>query len=324
MTDFLITVVISLALAVLFFMAEYFNKKHPRLHVSFIGGISVAYFFLVVLPEISENFPENPFNLVIFEYLFVVLGFTFVHISEKLILQKVESKSQRRMRKLIIKEKILEEVEENMEHMLTNQINNDVLDEFTLKNIAQTLSELNEKESEFQNEISRYKLKIQVHISEDLRRLRFFSNFVYHFLVGIILVGLLNDNLIPNPIIPGILFFFFAWFRTIISHRSEAHIIFSDLDICEIKEPVLNSVKRYLISCAVPLGVLIGLLLEITFPIDLEILYVLYSFISGVIMYTIFREVIPEKEKGKPFYFLIGFVGFTLVIIILNIFSSII
>ncbi|MBY9017233.1 MAG: hypothetical protein KGD66_00230 [Candidatus Lokiarchaeota archaeon] len=324
MTDFLTTVIISIVLAVLFFISEFFNKKHPRIHISFIGGISVAYFFLVVLPEISENFPENPFNSVIFEYLFVVLGFVFVHTSEKLILQKVESKSQRRMRKLIEKEKILEEVKRNMEHVLTNQINNEDLDEFALKDIAQTLSELNEKESEFQNEINKYKLKIQVHISEDLRKLRFFTNFAYHLLVGIIIVGILNDNLIPNPIIPGILFFFFAWFRTIISHRSEAHIIFSDLDICEIKEVTPKLVKRYLISCAVPIGVLIGLLFEVIYPIDLEILYVLYSFISGVIMYTIFREVIPEKEKGNPIYFLTGFLGYTLIIIILNIYSSVI
>ena len=99
MTDFLITVIISLVLAALFFITEFFDKKHPRIHVSFIGGISVAYFFLVVLPEISENFPANPFNLAIFEYLFVVVGFVFVHVSEKLILQNVEFISQKRMRK---------------------------------------------------------------------------------------------------------------------------------------------------------------------------------------------------------------------------------
>ncbi len=324
MTDFLITVIISLILAALFFITEFFDKKHIRLHISFIGGISLAYFFLVVLPEISENFPENPFNLVIFEYLFVVLGFVFVHVSEKLILQKVEIKSQKRMRKLMEKEKILEDVERNMEHVLTNQINNEELDEFALKDIAQILRELNEKEDEFKKEINRYKLKIQVHISEDLRKLRFYLQITYHFIVGIIIVGLLNDDLIPNPIIPGILFFFFAWFSTLISKQSETHIIFSDLDICEIKETTPKLVKRCLISCAVPIGVLIGLLLEAIYPIDLEILYVLYSFISGVIMYTIFREVIPEKEKGNPIYFLTGFLGYTLIIIILNIYSSVI
>ena len=174
-----------------------------------------------------------------------------------------------------------------------------------------------------QEEINRYKIKIQTHISEDLRRLRLFTNFTYHFLIGIIIVGLLTDNLIINPIIPTILFFFFAWFRALVSYRSESPQIFSDLDICEI-EIEEKSGTKYFLSSSTLLGVLIGLILEIVFPIELEIIYVLYSFISGVIMYTIFREVIPEKEKGNSLYFLIGFFGFTLLIFILNLYSSII
>jgi zinc transporter ZupT len=51
--------------------------------------------------------------------------------------------------------------------------------------------------------------------------------------------------------------------------------------------------------------------------------YILFSFTSGVILYTVVREVIPEKEKGKPSYFLIGFVGFTLVIFVINILTNI-
>ena len=44
----------------------------------------------------------------------------------------------------------------------------------------------------------------------------------------------------------------------------------------------------------------------------------LFSFISGVILYFIVREVIPEKEKGKPFYFLIGVISFSLIVIIIK------
>ena len=50
-----------------------------------------------------------------------------------------------------------------------------------------------------------------------------------------------------------------------------------------------------------------------------EMFYILFSFTSGVILYTVVREVIPEKEKGRPIYFLIGFVGFTFVIFVINI-----
>ncbi len=320
--QFLLVISISLVMGTVFFFTDLYEKKHPRMHISLIAGISLSYFFLVILPEISENIPEYPFNITIFEYLFVVLGFVFVHVSEKMILQKVELNSQKRMRKLMIKERTLENVEKNIELVLAREINNEKLDEYALKDIASALNSLNKQEEEFKSEINQYKIKIQTHISEDLRRLRFFTNFTYHFLIGVIIVGLLRDELITNPIIPTILFFFFAWFRALISLRTEAPQIFSDLDICEINID-RNSRQRYLLSGSTLLGVMIGLILEIVYPIQLELIYVLYSFISGVIMYSIFREVIPQKEKGKSLYFLIGFFGFTVLIVIINIFTNI-
>ena len=320
--QFLLVVPISLVMGIVFFFTDLYEKKHPTMHVSLIAGISISYFFLVILPEISKNIPEYPFDLTIFEYLFVVLGFVFVHVSEKMILQKVEANSQKRMRKLMLKERTLKDVEKNIELVLTREINNEELDDSAVKDIASTLNSLNKQEEEFKSEISQYKIKIQTHISEDLRRLRFFTNFTYHFLIGVIIVGLLTDELITNPLIPTILFFFFAWFRALISHRTEAPQIFSDLDLFEIVIEK-NTKQRYILPSSTLLGVLIGLFLEIIFPIQLELIYVLYSFISGVIMYTIFREVIPQKEKGKPLYFVIGFFGFTILIVIINLFTNI-
>ena len=95
----LIILIISLIFGVLFFIADFYEHKHPKLHVSFIAGISIAYFFLLILPEVGIGVLENFLNIQSFEFLFVVIGFVFVHVSEKLILQKVEIKSQRRMRK---------------------------------------------------------------------------------------------------------------------------------------------------------------------------------------------------------------------------------
>jgi tetrahydromethanopterin S-methyltransferase subunit B len=195
------------------------------------------------------------------------------------------------------------------------------LDEFAVRDIAQTISSLNQQEDEIIEEINRYKLKIQNRISEDLSQLRFFTNFTYHFLVGLILAGLLSIDFIS-----GILFFIFAWSRAIITNRSESHIIFTDLDIYEKVDIGDNKVKKYILAFATLLGVLIKLILEIIFPknpFSLELFYLLYSFISGVILYTIVREVIPEKEKGKPIYFLFGFVGYSIIIFFLQIFSSI-
>ncbi len=315
--SFAIIAIVSLVFGVLFFIVDFYQRKHPKLDISLIAGISIAYFFLVLLPEIAENIPQFPLDLKLFEYLFVVIGFVFVHVSEKLILQKVESKSQRRMRKLIAKEKTLEAVERNIEKILTRELEQEDLDTIALKDIAQTISALNEQEQEFKSEINRYKSKIQNHINEELAKLRFFTNFTYHFLVGIIVVGLLAMNLIT-----GILFFLYAWFRAIITNRSESHLIFTDLEIYETFSIEENIKRKYILAFANLIGILIGIALDFVLFEYTEMFYILYSFVSGVILYTIVREVIPEKEKGKPLYFLIGFVGFTVVIFIINIFTS--
>jgi zinc transporter ZupT len=83
-----------------------------------------------------------------------------------------------------------------------------------------------------------------------------------------------------------------------------------------------NITKKYILAFANLIGILIGIGLDLIYFEYTELFYILFSFISGVILYTIVREVIPEKEKGKPLYFLIGFVGFTVVIFIINLFTS--
>ena len=311
-------IILSIAFAVLFFIADYFDHKVFQLHPSFIAGISVVYFFLIVLPEIGKRLPESPFKIEIFEYLFVLIGFIFVHITEKFILQKVEKNSQKKMRKLLKKEKILESVEHNMERILTNELKNENLDEFALREIAQTLSSFNKQEEDMKSEIYTYKLKIQKHVNKDLARLRIGTDYTYHFLVGIILVGLLVIDLLS-----GILFFFYAFFRTIVSKTSESHIIFTDLDIYEEVGHEEGPLIKYILSGSTFIGVLIGLIIDSIFPLNLELLFIFYSFISGVILYVIVREIIPEKEKGDPIKFLIGLISFTFVILIINIFTNV-
>ena len=317
--SYVVIVIVSLIFGALFFLVDFYERKHPRLNISLIAGISISYFFLILLPEIAENTPVFLFELEIFKYLFVLIGFVFVHTSEKLILQKVESKSQRRMRKLLEKEKILHDFEENIENILTRELEKEEYDEAALKDIALTIADLHKKGGEFKEDISNYKAKIQTHINDDLHSLRFFTHFTYHFLVGIIVVGLLTIDLIA-----GILFFVYAWFRAIITYRSEGHIIFTDLEIYETPEAKVKITKKYILALASLIGVIIGLILDLIGFEYTEVFYILYSFVAGVILYTIVREVIPEKEKGKISYFLIGFAGFTIVIFLISIFTHLI
>ncbi|MHA1986739.1 MAG: hypothetical protein ACW98D_08880 [Promethearchaeota archaeon] len=316
--NFVIIIVLAIIFGTLFFLADYFEHKIIQIHVSFIAGISVVYFFLIVLPEISERLPESPFGLKLFEYLFVLVGFVFIHITEKLILQKVESGTQKKMRKLLEKEKTLEIVEHNMERILTRELKHEKLDEVALKDIARTLTELNDQEEAMKSEIEKYKVKIQDHINKDLHEFRLITDYVYHFLTGIIIIGLLSIETIA-----GILFFFYAFFRALVSKRSGRHIIFTDLEIYEEAEHEHRPIVKYFLSTAAFAGILVGILMKAFIPINLELLFIFFSFISGVILYVIVREVIPEKEKGDPIKFIIGLVGFTVVIIIVNIFTSV-
>ncbi len=319
MTDSLIMVIIlSLVFGVFFFISDYYEHKIIKLHASLIAGISISYFFLVVLPEIAKSLPEFPFHEELFEYLFVLIGFTFIHISEKLILQKVESKTQKKMRKLLKKEKTLEAVERNMEHILTRELTQEELDVAALRDISQTLLSLNKQEAEMKLEINNYKIKIQNHISKELTRFRYITDYIYHFLIGLILIGLLSFELVA-----GILFFIFAWFRTVITKRSEAHIIFTDLEIYETIEHDVKPIKKYILATSALIGIIIGFILNSIFPHNLELLFIFFSFISGVILYVVVREVIPEKEKGDPIKFIIGLVGFTILIFVINTFRSI-
>ncbi len=314
--DFTVIAVVSLIFGALFFLVDFYQRTHPKLNISLIAGISISYFFLFLLPEII---PVIPFELTFFPYLFVLIGFVFVHLSEKLILQKVEYKSQKRMRKLIKKEKISQKVEERIENILSKELEKDDYDDAALKNITQTIADLHKLGEEIKQKINRYKLKIQSKINEDLSNLRFFTNFSYHLLVGIIVVGLLASYPLE-----GILFFLFAWFRAVITNRSESHIIFTDLEIYETYDINENITRKYILALSNVLGVIIGLLLDLIGFEYSELFFIFYSFTSGVILYTIVREILPEKEKGKPIYFLIGFIGFTMVVFILNIFTSLI
>jgi len=315
--NFIFIAVVSLIFGALFFIVEFYHRELPKINISLIAGVSISYFFLVILSEIAENIPVFPFEITTFEYLPVLIGFVFVHTSEKLIIQSAESKSQRRMRKLIEKEKRLDGIEDSIQKLLTIELEKEDLDDNALRDIAQTLKGLNRKSSTFKSRINRYKAKIEKHLILDLGNLRFFTNFSYHLFVGIIVVGLLTHDLIG-----GILFFLFAWFRAVITNRSEKPIMFTDLEIYDIYDIERHVIRKYILALSNLIGVLVGLFLYLINFEFTQVFFLFYSFISGVILYTIVQKVLPEKEKGNPLYFIIGFVGFTLVIFAITFITS--
>ena len=312
---FVLALVLGLIFAGLFFIEDYYDDENKfQIHPSLIAGISISYCFIILLPEIAQGLPVFTINNI--EYLFILLGFCFIHVSEKLIIQKVEINSQKRVRKMIKKEEILETVERSIEGIINHEIQQEHLDELALKDMARTLNDLHVKGNEIMDSIKRTKLKIEKHIEKELTELRFFTDFVYHFLVGFIIYNLL----LLEPL-AGVLFFIFAFFRAIISNRSEkVEIPFSDLDI-KIKFEE-SKARQLIFALSVAIGVVFSLFFDFIIPVHneiyLEIIFVLYSFISGIILYVIVREVIPKHEKGNVSYFILGVVASTIVFVIIE------
>ena len=316
--NLIIIILLALVFSFLFFIEDFTTGFRFKLNKSLIAGISIAYFFLLLLPEIAEGLPEFPFHLKIFEFFFILIGFIFIHVSEKLILQKVESKSQNRVRKLIKMENDLELVEKSIENIINVELQQEELDQYALKDLGRTITELNARSEDIKSEIEQKKKRIHMKIERDLTEIRFFTDYIYHFIIGIILVALLIIDFLS-----GILFFIFAFFRLLITRSSEiSKEVYSDLGI-EVKYEGSRFAK-IIIASSVLVGVLMGILFELILPVNIELIYILYSFISGVILYTIVREVIPEKEKGNPIYFLIGVIGFTVIIFMIRIFTTLI
>lgn len=79
-----LALVFSIILAIVHFWSEKLNITNKLWNiraVSFIAGISVTYAFLYLLPEAYQSFETQGK----FVFIFIIMGFTLVHITEKYI-----------------------------------------------------------------------------------------------------------------------------------------------------------------------------------------------------------------------------------------------
>jgi len=267
------------------------------------------------MPEILTKLPEFPLGLDTFDFLFILIGFSFIHLSDKFILQKVESKSQKRIRELKKMEENLDLVQKNFSDAIVQELDHEELDIDALKQLTEVIKGLRSQEKIIHSEIITVKKKISAHVLKDLDKLDGFFQIIYHLIKGIILINLLVEHLLS-----GILFYVLISTMALVSAKISPQALFSDLDI---KLKHIESKKRnFVVGISLLIGVFIGAIFEVINPINLEVVFILFSFISGVILYNIIKNVIPEKEKGKPVYFIIGLIGFSLLIFMIKIIES--
>lgn len=77
----------SFILATVHYLSEKINIKNETWHVraiSFVAGMSVTYAFLSLLPEAYESFEIHGK----FVFIFIVVGFTLVHVTEKYLYKR--------------------------------------------------------------------------------------------------------------------------------------------------------------------------------------------------------------------------------------------
>jgi hypothetical protein len=301
---------LAFGLALVFFYID-FTHKGPKLQRSFLAGVSMSYFFLVVLPEISVNLPEIPHHLENFRFLFILLGFIFVHFAEKLIFKTAEQEHFRRAKELDEKEFNLRLVENSITDFLTSGISQDELDLDAVKELNNIVLSLNQNHKEIQSQIDAIRQDIAQKVSVRVEKLDEMMKFIYHFLVGAILMGLLQYDLLA-----GLLFFVFAFFMAVLSNKTED----------EPKNPEKNNHNHsrwlhILLAASVLLGVIWELIIDSFYHETLNFLYVGFSFTSGVILYNIMLRVIPKNDHDRPLYFLLGFIGFALFILSINLFA---
>lgn len=137
------------------------------------------------------------------------------------------------------------------------------------------------------------------HLKQDLKRLlsleeNIFS-FFYHLIVGVLMIYLLKGHLVD-----GLLFFIpILSFTLINSLTTEPHI--------SLVDSILN-------SSACLIGVISTIFIYDHIPA--WFFYSILGFIIGIMMFSITRHHVPFGKKGKPEYFFIAFVIYSIIIIV--------
>ena len=119
-------------------------------------------------------------------------------------------------------------------------------------------------------------------------------SFVYFLVVGFVIVKLLEYN-----VTHGILLFIPLLF----------HIVIDSLP----KKVTKHHMLRAFFSSAPFIGALAGSFIASNKLIDLSLL----GLVGGALLYTVVRESLPRERDGKPIYFVVGVLAFTVLILFL-------
>ncbi len=122
------------------------------------------------------------------------------------------------------------------------------------------------------------------------------TSFIYHFVIGIVLVGFVNQG-----INQGILFFIPV-------------LLFTTVNTLPV-----DMTKSRIIKVILAVSTLLGILFaKFIYPnIDPTLYYILLGLVIGTLLFTVTRHSIPKNKEGKPLYFILGMIIYTILIYLL-------
>lgn len=140
-------------------------------------------------------------------------------------------------------------------------------------------------------------------LQEELRIVHSVTFFLYHFLIGFILLNVLKEDMII-----GVLFFAPIVFHTAFSGASLSGIHVS------IRERMFF---KTVLSCSTLAGTLIGYF----FLIHQQIMDATLGFVVGALLYIVIRDSLPRETKGSAAYFILGIVIYSFMIVFVWLFG---
>lgn len=120
-------------------------------------------------------------------------------------------------------------------------------------------------------------------------------SFVYHFILGIIIL-----DFVEQSILEAILLFI-------------PIVIFTAVSTIPVQQHPSRSVN-FIVALSTPIGVVIAYLLQ-SF-LSLEIVTILIGIVIGGLLFSIIRHSIPMGANGKPSYFVLGILIYVPIIIL--------
>ena len=314
--------IIGIIIGLIFFGFDYFTEskrfnlrefRHKEIYMSLIAGIAIAFVFLMVIPQIIIDFPFIPIENVLF--FFILGGFVFIHMVEKYILQRVEFDSHQKVQDIESVIEVLEKEEDQIEDFMDKKLAEGTITDENLKYLIISTIKVHKKETELQLEEKQLKERIIKEIYKDMGIFNSIIDYSTHFIVGMIIFHQLSVD-----IFNATLFFIFALLKTFISNPLNRHVTL-EIGKEDYEIHIRHGDKKYihiLFTMAVLSGIMLSFVLGLFVDIHTFIYDALFAFIAGVFLYICIREVIPETEKGRPIFFLIGVIVFSTVIFLLN------